>query len=55
MSPQARLSGASRVIVGARISRSGSATPQAGDLQGETGPVGTSGDGLRLSIDTARR
>lgn len=55
MSPQARLSEASRVIVGARISRSGSATPQAGDLQGETGPVGTSGDGLRLSIDTARR
>ncbi|MES2989912.1 MAG: c-type cytochrome biogenesis protein CcmI [Pseudomonadota bacterium] len=55
MSPQARLSGASRVIVGARISRSGSATPQAGDLQGETGPVGTTGDGLRLSIDTARR
>ncbi len=54
MSPQARLSGATRVIVGARISRTGNATPQAGDLQGETAPIGTTLDGVRLSIDAAR-
>jgi cytochrome c-type biogenesis protein CcmH len=36
MSPAAKLSGASQVNVGARISKSGNAIPQPGDLAGET-------------------
>lgn len=51
MSPQTRLSGASRVIVGARISRSGNAMPQPGDLRGESAVVGPRADGLQLLID----
>ena len=39
MTPAARLSGAARVVVGARISKSGGATPQPGDLQGLSAPV----------------
>jgi cytochrome c-type biogenesis protein CcmH len=43
MSPSARLSSASQVIVSARVSKSGDATPQPGDLQGTSAlvPVGT--------------
>ena len=39
------LSSQKSVVVGARISRSGSATPQAGDLEGTSQPVkvGTTG------------
>jgi len=50
MSPAARLSGAASVIVGARVSRSGNAMPQPGDLQGfaAAAPVGTKG--LRIEI-----
>ncbi len=54
MSPQAKLSGATRVIVGARLSRSGNAMPQAGDLQGETAAIGTSSEGVRVVIDRVR-
>lgn len=39
MSPMARLSSATEVIVEARISRSGSANPAPGDLQGTSPPV----------------
>ena len=39
MMPQMRLSNFDQVVVGARISRSGNATPQSGDLQGEVKPV----------------
>jgi cytochrome c-type biogenesis protein CcmH len=54
MSPERTLSSAGRVVVGARISRSGSATPQAGDLRGESAPTGTRVEGLQLVIDTAQ-
>jgi cytochrome c-type biogenesis protein CcmH len=54
MSPQTRLSGASRVIVGARISSSGDAMPQAGDLQGESAAIGTNRVGVDLVIDRSR-
>ncbi|CAK0778925.1 cytochrome c-type biogenesis protein CcmH [Gammaproteobacteria bacterium] len=37
--PSMHLSQFSQVIVGARISKNGDATPKHGDLQGETGPV----------------
>ncbi len=50
MSPAARLSGAQRVIVGARISKSGQAMPQPGDLQGLSEPVKVGTTGLVLEI-----
>ena len=50
MSPAARLSGAQRVIVGARISKSGQAMPQPGDLQGLSEPVKVGTTGLLLEI-----
>ncbi|MBK1645621.1 c-type cytochrome biogenesis protein CcmI [Thiocapsa imhoffii] len=39
MMPEMSLSAFPQVIVGARISKSGLATPQPGDLEGETGPI----------------
>ncbi|MCW7538568.1 hypothetical protein OOT46_12020 [Aquabacterium sp. A7-Y] len=51
MSPGAKLSDATRVVVTARISRSGSALPGRGDLQGRAAPVPVGADGLRLEID----
>jgi len=39
MSPQAKLSQAASVRIEARISRSGNATPQPGDLVGRSLPV----------------
>jgi cytochrome c-type biogenesis protein CcmH len=39
MSPNARLSTSGKVIVGARISKSGNALPEAGDLVGQSAPV----------------
>lgn len=39
MTPQMRLSAFDRVVVGARISRSGDASAQAGDLEGSSAPL----------------
>ena len=54
MSPQTKLSGATRVIVGARVSRSRNAMPQAGDLRGESAAMGNNSQGMSLSIDTVQ-
>ncbi len=51
MSPDRRLSSQARVVVGARISRSGNATPQPGDLIGSSAVVSSSAQGLRVVID----
>jgi cytochrome c-type biogenesis protein CcmH len=54
MSPAARLSGAAQVVVGARISKSGNAMPQPGDLQGLTAPLAPTGAqarGLAIEIN----
>jgi cytochrome c-type biogenesis protein CcmH len=51
MSPQLRLSAFARVVVGARLSRSGNATPQPGDLIGHSEPVAPGASGLRIVID----
>lgn len=54
IAPQLRLSGAESVVVGARISRSGSATPASGDLIGESAPLsprGAAARGLVLRVD----
>ncbi|HEX6016897.1 MAG TPA: c-type cytochrome biogenesis protein CcmI, partial [Burkholderiaceae bacterium] len=50
MSPAARLSSAQRVVVDARISKSGTATPQPGDLLGQSDPVSPGASGLTIEI-----
>ena len=50
MTPAARLSSAPRVVIGARISARGDATPQPGDLQGFTAPVAPGATGLKVRI-----
>jgi cytochrome c-type biogenesis protein CcmH len=51
MSPDAKLSGASRVVVGARISKSGDAMPRAGDLQGQLDAVAVGARQLKVEIN----
>ncbi len=55
MSPAARLSSASQVIVGARISKSGNAMPQPGDLEVLSDPVAVGTQGLKLEISKTVR
>ncbi|MEX8498037.1 MAG: tetratricopeptide repeat protein [Leptothrix ochracea] len=50
MSPAARLSGATRVVVSARVSKTGEAMPQPGDLTGQTAPVAVGSTGLKVEI-----
>lgn len=52
MSPAAKMSGASQVVVSARISKSGDAIPQSGDLSGQSKPVAVGATGLKIEIDT---
>ena len=40
-----------QVVVGARVSKSGNATPQSGDLVGQSQPVANTAQGLRIVID----
>jgi cytochrome c-type biogenesis protein CcmH len=51
MTPSNKLSDQSSVLIGARISKSGNATPRAGDLQGISAPVAPGTQGLVLTID----
>lgn len=51
MNDQARLSRAGEVIVTARVSRSGNATPASGDLQGESKVVAPGANGVMITID----
>ena len=52
MRPDMKLSNFQEIVVGARISKSGNAMPQSGDMQGSFGPVGI-GDasGVEIIID----
>jgi len=50
MSPANALSGAPRVIVGARVSKSGNAMPQPGDLTGQTEDVALGASAIKLDI-----
>ena len=51
MSPQARLSSVKEVVVAVRVSKSGQATPQSGDLEGLSGTVAVGAKDLKLKID----
>lgn len=51
MGPQFKLSGQREVMLGARISRSGNATPQSGDLTGMLGRVKVGSRDVRLVIE----
>jgi len=51
MGPGVKLSATPAVIVEARISKSGNALPQAGDLSGKSGPVKPGASGLKITID----
>ena len=50
MTPNMRLSAFPEVVVGARVSRSGNAAPQAGDFEIVSKPVGSNTSGLELVI-----
>jgi cytochrome c-type biogenesis protein CcmH len=50
MTPERKLSGAGDVLVKVRVSKSGNAMPQSGDLAGTLGPVKVGSKGLKLEI-----
>ena len=54
MSPQMKLSNFPLVVVGARISKSGNAMPQPGDLQGQAAPTKIGSSGIELLIDAVQ-
>jgi cytochrome c-type biogenesis protein CcmH len=55
MSPASRLSSASQVVVGARISKTGNAMPSPGDLQVLSAPMALGAQGVRIEIAEAVR
>ncbi|HEY2337148.1 MAG TPA: c-type cytochrome biogenesis protein CcmI [Burkholderiales bacterium] len=52
MAPSLKLSAFPRVVVSARVSKSGNAAPQPGDLQGASGVVANNARGVKVVIDT---
>jgi cytochrome c-type biogenesis protein CcmH len=54
MSPEMKVSNYAEVVVGARVSKSGTAAPQSGDLEGISKPVRLGTAGIAIVIDTPR-
>jgi cytochrome c-type biogenesis protein CcmH len=52
--PSRKLSSAGPVVIVARLSKSGQAMPQSGDLEGTSQPVQVGGDGVTVVIDHER-
>jgi cytochrome c-type biogenesis protein CcmH len=50
MSPAAKMSLFPKLIISARVSKSGQAAPAAGDLTGESAPVANSAQGVVIEI-----
>lgn len=55
MAPDMKVSNFTRLVVGARISKSSNATPRPGDLQGMSGTVTNGSTGIMVLIDTEIR
>ena len=55
MAPGMKLSAHPRVIVGARVSKSGDPAPKPGDLQGASAPVANDAQGVSVVIDSVVR
>jgi len=55
MMPEMKLSAFTEVIVGARVSKSGSAKPVAGDLEGASAKVSPGADGVTVAINQVVR
>ena len=55
MAPGASLSGSPKVIVGARVSKTGNPVAQPGDLQGLSAPVANDATGVAIVIDSVVR
>ncbi|MEP6658057.1 MAG: c-type cytochrome biogenesis protein CcmI [Betaproteobacteria bacterium] len=53
MAPGMTLSSATAIVVGARVSKSGTAMPRSGDLEGLSAPVKAGATGLSVVIDRA--
>jgi cytochrome c-type biogenesis protein CcmH len=51
MAPTAKLSSAQAVIIEARVSKSGNALPQSGDLAGKSAAVKPGASGVKIVID----
>jgi len=51
MAPGMRLSRFPKVTLVARVSKSGSATPQPGDIEGRVDNVATGSNGVRIVLD----
>ena len=54
MVPDVKLSGFAQVVVGARVSKSGSATPQAGDFEGIAAAVRPGAQDIKIVINVQR-
>jgi cytochrome c-type biogenesis protein CcmH len=52
--PSRKLSSAGPVVIVARLSKSGQAMPQSGDLEGTSQPVQSGVDGITVVIDRER-
>ncbi len=50
MSPAAKISGTPKLVLGARVSKSGQAMPQPGDLEGLSETVAPGGQGVKIQI-----
>lgn len=55
MNPATSISSAKEVVIGARISKSGTAMPQPGDMQGLSGTVAVGAKGVKLEISETVR
>ena len=54
MSPEMKMSNFADIVVGARVTKSGEATPQSGDLEGASTPVKLGANGIAVVIDRTR-
>jgi cytochrome c-type biogenesis protein CcmH len=55
MTPAAKISNHPQIVVGARVSKSGSPAPQPGDIEGLSAPAQVGGSGITVVIDTVVR